>query len=197
MPTVNQDYLCVINVENGKTTFEKVDISQSTERLATLEQMTANPNRTVLDLQSQMNLAYSPGRRGYINYVSPYGYSSSYIAMTSYPSAITHEEYCGKLEKQAETIRTAFDGKNAEHWVDCAWTVAGKTGTAQKGEKITNDGIFMCYAPYDNPEVAVAIVVERGGAGANTQFMARQIIDAYINIRSYHDTSEEEMTLLR
>ena len=91
----------------------------------------------------------------------------------------------------------SVNGKNAEHWVDCAWTVAGKTGTAQKGEKITNDGIFMCYAPYDNPEVAVAIVVERGGAGANTQFMARQIIDAYINIRSYHDTSEEEMTLLR
>ena len=114
MPTVNQDYLCVINVANGKTTFEKVDIPQSTELLATLEQMTANPNRTVLDLQSHMNLAYSPGRRGYINYVSPYGYSSSYIAMTSYPSAITHEEYCGKLEKQAETIRAAFDGKNAE-----------------------------------------------------------------------------------
>ena len=91
----------------------------------------------------------------------------------------------------------SLNGKNAEHWVDCAWTVAGKTGTAQKGEKITNDGIFMCYAPYDNPEVAVAIVVERGGAGANVQFMARQIIDAYINIRSYHDTSEEEMTLLR
>ena len=82
MPTVNQDYLCVINVANGKTTFEKVDIPQSTELLATLEQMTANPNRTVLDLQSHMNLAYSPGRRGYINYVSPYGYSSSYIAMT-------------------------------------------------------------------------------------------------------------------
>ena len=91
----------------------------------------------------------------------------------------------------------SVNGKNAEHWVDCAWTVAGKTGTAQKGEKITNDGIFMCYAPYDNPEVAVAIVVERGGAGANVQFMARQIIDAYINIRSYHDTSVEEMTLLR
>lgn len=91
----------------------------------------------------------------------------------------------------------AVNGKNAIHWADCAWKVAGKTGTAQKGEKITNDGIFMCYAPYDDPEVAVAIVVERGGSGASTQFMARQIIDAYINIRSYHDTSEEEMTLLR
>ena len=86
---------------------------------------------------------------------------------------------------------------NAKWWADCAWEVAGKTGTAQKGEGITNDGIFMCYGPFDNPEVAIAVVVERGGAGANTQFMARQVMDAYINIRSYSDTSEETMTLLK
>ena len=86
---------------------------------------------------------------------------------------------------------------NAKWWADCAWDIAGKTGTAQKGEGITNDGIFMCYGPFDNPEVAIAVVVERGGAGANTQFMARQVMDAYINIRSYSDTSEETMTLLK
>ena len=45
--------------------------------------------------------------------------------------------------------------------------------------------------------VAIAVVVELGGAGANTQFMARQVMDAYINIRSYSDTSEETMTLLK
>ena len=91
----------------------------------------------------------------------------------------------------------AANAPNCEVWVDCAWEVAGKTGTAQKGEKITNDGIFMCYAPYDNPEVAIVIVVERGGSGAGVQFMARQIMDAYINIKSYKDTSESEMSLLR
>ena len=41
------------------------------------------------------------------------------------------------------------------------------------------------------------IVVERGGSGAGGQFMARQIMDAYINIKSYKDTSEAEMSLLR
>jgi len=75
--------------------------------------------------------------------------------------------------------------------------VAAKTGTAQKGENIINDAIFICYAPFYDPEVAVAIVVERGQAGANCAFMARQIIDAYFNIRSYTDTSEPEMALLR
>ena len=86
---------------------------------------------------------------------------------------------------------------NYPFWVDCRWTCAGKTGTAQKGEGITNDGIFICYGPYRDPEIAICIIVERGGAGANTQFMAREIMDVYINIRSYSDSSEAEMTLLR
>ena len=55
----------------------------------------------------------------------------------------------------------------------------------------------MCYAPFDDPEVAIAVVVERGLSGASTQFMARQVMDAYINIKSYKDTSEPEMGLLK
>ena len=87
--------------------------------------------------------------------------------------------------------------KNVEVWASCPWTVAGKTGTAQKGEGIQNDGIFMCYGPYKDPEVAIFVVVERGGAGASVQFIARQIMDAYITIRGYSDTSEAEMSLLK
>ena len=41
------------------------------------------------------------------------------------------------------------------------------------------------------------MVVERGGAGADVQFIARQIMDAYITIRGYSDTSDPEMTLLK
>lgn len=87
--------------------------------------------------------------------------------------------------------------KNVLEWYDCALKVAGKTGTAQKGENIQNDGLFMCYAPYDDPEVAIVVAVERGGAGTSVQFIARQIMDAYITIRGYSDTSEEEMCLLK
>ena len=89
------------------------------------------------------------------------------------------------------------NAKNVEQWVDCALRVAGKTGTAQKGENIQNDGLFMCYAPYDDPEVAIFVAVERGGSGASVQFIARQIMDAYITTRGYSDPSEEEMCLLK
>ena len=96
-----------------------------------------------------------------------------------------------------QVLNDYINEKNVNVWVDCQWRVAGKTGTAQKGEGIQNDGIFMCYAPYKDPEVAIFVVVERGGAGADVQFIARNIMDAYITIMGYSDTSETEMTLLK
>lgn len=100
-------------------------------------------------------------------------------------------------EGMYQVLNSPWNATNYMEWITCPWTCAGKTGTAQKGEGITNDGIFICYGPYRDPEIAICIIVERGGAGANTQFMAREIMDVYINIRSYSDTSETEMTLLR
>ena len=87
----------------------------------------------------------------------------------------------------------------AKYFVDMVESqrTAAKTGTAQKGENIVNDAIFICYGPYKDPEVAVAIVLERGKAGANCAFMARQILDVYYNIKSYSDSSESEMSLLK
>lgn len=100
-------------------------------------------------------------------------------------------------EGMEQVVNSPYNESNYLNFIDCAWHVAGKTGTAQKGENITNDAIFICYGPYDDPEVAVAVVVERGGSGAGIVHIARQIMDAYINIRSYSDTSESEMSLLR
>ncbi len=102
-------------------------------------------------------------------------------------------------EGMREVANSPLNDNVSKHFVDLprSQRVAAKTGTAQKGENIVNDAIFICYAPYYDPEVAVAIVVERGKAGANCAFMARQILDAYFNIKSYTDTSEREMALLK
>jgi penicillin-binding protein 2 len=45
--------------------------------------------------------------------------------------------------------------------------VAGKTGTAEPGDGGEDHSWFVGYAPYDNPEIVVSIVIERGGTGAN------------------------------
>lgn len=75
--------------------------------------------------------------------------------------------------------------------------VAAKTGTAQLGENRTNNAIFMCYAPYDNPEIAVSIVVEHGQAGANLVNIACGVLDAYFGLGAKSVTAEPENTLLQ
>lgn len=76
-------------------------------------------------------------------------------------------------------------------------SVAAKTGTAQKGESVTNDGIFICYAPFEDPEIAIAIVVERGGAGANCAPIAKEILEAYFSLKSATDVTDTEGKLLQ
>lgn len=75
--------------------------------------------------------------------------------------------------------------------------VAAKTGTAQKGSGISNNGVFMCYAPFDDPQVAIAVVVEHSGAGASLGPIAKDILDAYFSGQTTQDTTESELTLLK
>ncbi len=60
----------------------------------------------------------------------------------------------------------------------CVVSAGAKTGSAQVGTDIAN-GVFVAYAPYENPEIAVAIVIEKGGAGAALASTAVEIINAY------------------
>ena len=55
--------------------------------------------------------------------------------------------------------------------------VAGKTGTA---ENIGSDhATFICYAPFDKPQVAVAVVLEHGMLGQYSMQVAKDLLDAY------------------
>jgi len=46
--------------------------------------------------------------------------------------------------------------------------IAGKTGTAQNGAEAVgiDDAVFTCFAPADNPQIAVGVIVKGGGFGA-------------------------------
>lgn len=56
--------------------------------------------------------------------------------------------------------------------------VGGKTGTAQLGSG-ANNAIFMAFAPFDDPKIAVAVVLEHGVRGTNAGQVARDVFDAY------------------
>ena len=75
------------------------------------------------------------------------------------------------------------------------YAIAGKTGTAQVftvaqdeeydeetlEKKLRDHALFIAYAPADDPQIAVAVVVENGGHGGSVAApIARQIMDAYL-----------------
>jgi penicillin-binding protein 2 len=67
------------------------------------------------------------------------------------------------------------------YFQDCVVTAGAKTGTAQTGGGQKNNGVFVCFAPYDDPEIVVSIVIEKGTAGANLASTAVKILNAYFD----------------
>ncbi len=84
-----------------------------------------------------------------------------------------------------------------EAFLSAPYSVAAKTGTSQLGKDRTNNGIFICFAPYEEPEIAVAIVLEHGNAGSEAAPIARQIMDYYFSFKNSTAPLESDSQLLR
>lgn len=74
--------------------------------------------------------------------------------------------------------------------------VGCKTGTAQVATKTAN-AVFVCYAPYDDPQVALCLVAEQGASGGNLAELAAGILAQYFSTDSSLNTVTGENTLLR
>ncbi|MDO4297255.1 MAG: penicillin-binding transpeptidase domain-containing protein [Lachnospiraceae bacterium] len=61
-------------------------------------------------------------------------------------------------------------------------TVAGKTGTAQQSTKVPNHGLFIGYAPYEDPEIAIAVRITNGYNSTNAAMVARDVISYYYGL---------------
>lgn len=59
--------------------------------------------------------------------------------------------------------------------------IAAKTGTAQNSG--TDHTTFICFAPYDAPKIAIAVVIEHGKTGMASKNVARDIMDAYFELK--------------
>ena len=73
----------------------------------------------------------------------------------------------------------ASTGTAATHFKNYPIPVAGKTGTAQHGTGGSDNASFICYAPADDPQIAIAIYVEKGAQGGNLGQIARAMMDVY------------------
>ena len=62
--------------------------------------------------------------------------------------------------------------------------VAGKTGTAQTGMLGSDHGAFVCFAPAENPEIAICVYGEKAAHGATLGLCAKAIIEYYFDNRT-------------
>ena len=73
------------------------------------------------------------------------------------------------------------NGSLAPYFKDCVVSAGAKTGTAQISKNTKNNGVFVCFAPYDDPEIAVSIVIEKGGSGSALASTAVNILNAWFS----------------
>lgn len=74
------------------------------------------------------------------------------------------------------------EGTAAAYFRNFPIPVAGKTGTAQNPHG-ADHGWFVGFAPYDKPEIAVAVLVEQGGHGGSAAApVARRIFETYFHV---------------
>ena len=108
------------------------------------------------------------------------------------------------IERVQQGFRlAATQGTGRKHWANNPYDVAVKTGTAQNyfyvdgEEQRTNNLTLVGYAPYDEPEVAFAIVIPRTGVGNDQNGIhhniGNRLIDAYFDIKE-KKANEQQMS---
>ena len=98
---------------------------------------------------------------------------------------------------KAGMLALTTQGSVSQHFRDLPFQAGGKTGSAQVDDQTDANAIFVCFAPYDDPEVALALVVERGGSGSELGAMAADILSYYFSVQETRDEAPQENTLVR
>ena len=83
------------------------------------------------------------------------------------------------LRAVKEGMKGLVEGTLSPYFSRCVVSAGAKTGTSQVRADTKNHGVFVCFAPYDDPEIAVAIAIERADAGAALASTAVNILNAY------------------
>lgn len=68
-------------------------------------------------------------------------------------------------------------------FADLGVSLAGKTGTAQESKKRSNHGLFIGYAPANDPEIALAIRIANGYSSTNAALTAKEVLNYYFELK--------------
>ena len=92
----------------------------------------------------------------------------------------SNSEWTAVQQGMYNVVNTSANSLNTIYG-DLGFTVAGKTGTAQVSLTHPSHGLFISFAPYENPEISVTVVLPNGYASANAAKLAREVYGLYFN----------------
>ncbi len=110
------------------------------------------------------------------------------VILQNEPQVISQLEFSDatfKLLHQGMRGVVTAGGTAPTLFAGASYTAAGKSGTAELGDAWEhNNALFVSYAPYEEPEVVVAVIIEYGGAGGAVAGAAvREIMDVYFDLK--------------
>nr|MCR5418813.1 penicillin-binding protein [Lachnospiraceae bacterium] len=123
-------------------------------------------------------------------------YDLSLIDKTTDTQGNLLREYTPRLRNTADLSQGTWNAIHAgmrkvveskEYYEDLPVQVAGKTGTAQENKRRANHALFVCYAPYQNPQMAMACRIANGYASDYAAQMAKDVIKYYFNVEKEED----------
>ena len=118
-------------------------------------------------------------------------YSAELInRVVSYDMGTVYENFNAKIMETVEIsdetiaavkegmLSVTEDGTGSTVFKSYPIKVGGKTGTSQVEGK-ADHSVFIAFAPFDNPEIAISVVLEHGSSGYATTSVAKAMLDAY------------------
>lgn len=102
-----------------------------------------------------------------------------------------------KAVKAGMLALTTNNSSVRQYFQSLPFQAGAKTGSAQVTGQNESNAVFVCFAPYDDPEIAVAIAVEHGGSGSELASMAADVLRYYFSSQETRDEIPVENTLIR
>lgn len=105
-----------------------------------------------------------------------------------------NSEYINAVKEGMRSVTSGEAGTAYVRFKDFNIAVGGKTGSAEAGRDANGGDIvnawFAAFAPYDNPEIAVVVMVENGGHGNYTAEAVRNIMAEYFGMNTQNVTED-------
>lgn len=115
---------------------------------------------------------------------SVHEYSGAAAVYTVAPEVISNvnlsEDNMNLLKSAMKTV--IENGSAARLFRSYPVEMGGKTGTAQVSKTRSDNAIFIGFAPYENPEIAISCVIENGASGTDAGYAILDILDYYFKI---------------